>query len=487
VNSLALAPNGDILVGTINGTIFRSTDAGMTYTQMGVGLTGATAVMVAADANYATNGIIYAGDASGTVVGVWRLAITTTTTTLSLWTQLDADAVTAGIQPATVVGMVVSPDGTLYVADSSPAGATSGGIVRTVYPTDGDPGVDTIFGTADDPTGTAPPTWEWVSIGDGLVTNDTLQNLKYTAGSNILLAIESTGVDAVVMFTDTLAIAVDDLLRSPKDGFKLTWDDMSMRLTYEAISPAMSGYGAPGPFDPSDCAILKWRAVEGATAYNVFVNTAANPTSTATGVMVIAVSTEMAIVWGLQPGTEYHWRVQAKTPVLSRFNASWEFTSGLTSVTQPTTLYLPLNGATGVSITPTFSWPEISMALRYDFELADNPLFATPLVSKTGVLAPTSAVYTLETELDYSTTYYWRVRNANATTTSAWVTASFTTMAEPEEPPPPVVVEPTPPAPPAPILELPTQETPAYIWAIVGIGAVLLIFMLVLIWRTRRV
>ena len=60
----------------------------------------------------------------------------------------------------------------------------------------------------------------------------------------------------------------------------------------------------------------------------------------------------------------------------------------------------------------------------------------------------------------------------------------FNTMAEPEEAPPPVVVEPT----PAPVIEIPpTQQiTPTWIYAIIGIGAALAVVVIVLIVRTRR-
>jgi len=50
-------------------------------------------------------------------------------------------------------------------------------------------------------------------------------------------------------------------------------------------------------------------------------------------------------------------------------------------------------------------------------------------------------------------------------------------MAEPVEPTPPVVIEPTPP---------PAQIAPAYIWGIIGIGAILVIVVIALIVRTRR-
>ena len=102
--------------------------------------------------------------------------------------------------------------------------------------------------------------------------------------------------------------------------------------------------------------------------------------------------------------------------------------------------------------------------------------------------------------LDYSTTYYWRVRGVTgaappkgAAPGGPWVSSVFTTKAEPKEVAEPEVREkvvtktevqvvevPGPAAPPAAI--------PAWmLLTIIGIGAVLVIALVVLIVRTRRV
>ena len=60
-------------------------------------------------------------------------------------------------------------------------------------------------------------------------------------------------------------------------------------------------------------------------------------------------------------------------------------------------------------------------------------------------------------------------------------------MAKPVKAPAPVVVEEAP-AQPAPevTVTLPVAETPAYVWAIIAIGAVLVIALIILIVMTRR-
>ncbi len=166
-------------------------------------------------------------------------------------------------------------------------------------------------------------------------------------------------------------------------------------------------------------------------------------------------------------------------------------------------IVMPEAAAVDVSLTPTFDWSPVTDADAYYFQLADNPLFVMPLVSFDGDLGRlVETAYTHVTALDYATAYHWRVKAVSGTEAagdlleSAWSEYVFITMDEPVEPTPPVVVEET--EPPVIIIEQPdiivplpdvveTPITPAWIYAIIGVGAVLVIALLVLIVRTRRV
>ena len=154
----------------------------------------------------------------------------------------------------------------------------------------------------------------------------------------------------------------------------------------------------------------------------------------------------------------------------------------------------PAAGASNTSTTPTFMWAPVDGAISYELQIADNEMFRgslaggaekvsdEPLVVRRHI---TNNVYALATPLEFSTTYWWRVRASTSTVKVAgeegpWVVGIFTTEAAP--PPPP---EPEPPAPPPPTPVAPT--TPAYIWVIIAIGAVLVVSVIVLIVRTRRI
>lgn len=70
---------------------------------------------------------------------------------------------------------------------------------------------------------------------------------------------------------------------------------------------------------------------------------------------------------------------------------------------------------------------DINDVLLYDFELAADPAFSSVLSRYEGVVEGASGSTSVEISesLDENSTYYWRARAADATTTSAWVSASF--------------------------------------------------------------
>jgi hypothetical protein len=184
------------------------------------------------------------------------------------------------------------------------------------------------------------------------------------------------------------------------------------------------------------------------------------------------------------PGTTYYWRTRVSDTTYGPLESPWSETRSFN--VESTTEFMtasPEVGATGVSLTPTLTWTEYAEATSYEVAVAEDETFAILDVSHSA----TETFYKVEKALKYSTTYYWRVRAEGG----EWATGVFTTMAEPEEPTPPVVIEPTPPT-EVTVVEVPVQGPPQAIpnWmllTIIGIGAVLVIALIVLIVRTRRV
>lgn len=178
------------------------------------------------------------------------------------------------------------------------------------------------------------------------------------------------------------------------------------------------------------------------------------------------------------------------------------------------TISAPTAGEKDVSIRPTFAWTPVTGAVAYYFELTDNPNFVDPLM-KMGddVVRLIVPFYHHMPKLDYSTSYYWRVQAVKGTIAgkdllvSTWVSSLFITEAEPVVEVPPAAVWTCPQDgltfgtrealeahvatahPPVAPIVIPAEEliTPAWIYAVIGVGALLVIAVIVLIVRTRRV
>jgi hypothetical protein len=182
-------------------------------------------------------------------------------------------------------------------------------------------------------------------------------------------------------------------------------------------------------------------------------------------------------------GRDYYWRVRVSDAetneyIKSWWSSKWSFTI---EAAQAVGLILisPEVGSVDQPVEGVaFSWTSVNDATSYNFVLSQNADLSSPLLSKTGLTGTALAYAEM---LDYTTAYYWQVvalKGANVLSTSS--VGTFITAAKPVEPAPPVVIPPTPPA-PEPII------SPLMIWIIIGIGAVLIIALIVLIVRTRRV
>jgi hypothetical protein len=161
----------------------------------------------------------------------------------------------------------------------------------------------------------------------------------------------------------------------------------------------------------------------------------------------------------------------------------------------------PAFGSTDTVLKPTFTWTASEGAAGYAFVIAEEIGQADKFAIIDYAASTDTHGHVARETLKYDTVYNWRVKAVhpdNAALDSAWTTGFFTTMAEPEpepEPAPPVVVKEQPPAPaPEIILEVPpavektVQVIPdALLYIVIGVGAVLIIAVIVLIVRTRRV
>lgn len=221
------------------------------------------------------------------------------------------------------------------------------------------------------------------------------------------------------------------------------------------------------------------------------------------GVSTIATSAIGAAPgWVPAPGTTYYWRVRvaAGTPLESYYSPLQTFSIEQLVAVVPA-LASPVNGSEISSTSPGFSWSPITGATSYRFELATDTAFTAESMVYTcdpasaGVDLPSTVV-----PLDRGQQYFWRVKTLTPNEGDWSAVGNFIVAELPPETSPPVTITtaPTPtitaiisqPADTTTVITVPPAEekvvNPSYIWAIIVVGAVLVIAVIILIVRTRR-
>jgi hypothetical protein len=442
--NFALDPNNsdNILCSNMSGNVYLSTNGGGKWTiqpDAGSELPGDFLSFVAFDPNFASNNFIYAADFDGEV---WRCSTETSTS----WTRIsDRDDTWPelcdgpdSIATASFRDIQVGPDGVLYVVDLGDEGDVP--VARCVNPE-----------AATEPADYAP---FFETIDKSWPSDDPMPfGLWLVPGSSNTL-------------------------------FTINWSDAEIwAYTDEVTAPVLSSPANNTSSLRVDEVTLKWQSVTNATRYCIMFSRDVDFATYWYGFS----TSETFRAEGLRDGTAYYWRVAVFTgkPCLSDFSTTWKFTTQLSEAQWNPFVggipEAPYNGATDVPLTPSFAWNAADWATGYEFELADNPGFSPTIKSFRGAGALDTTVFLLDEALANSTTYYWRVRAVNATSQSEWANGVFTTMAAAPAPPAPPPPAPTPPAPIVPPPAIPTY----LLWTIIGVGALLVIAVIILIVKTR--
>jgi hypothetical protein len=140
-------------------------------------------------------------------------------------------------------------------------------------------------------------------------------------------------------------------------------------------------------------------------------------------------------------------------------------------------------GASGIPLKPVFQWSDVAGADSYELIVSTDVSLENPIILKVGDYALPSTAWQCNINLDYNTTYYWKVRAISSDTYSAWsADSAFTTESPPpplEEPPPEEPQEPPAPPPSAP----PQPTTPDWVKYLFGalLASVVLLSVIVLV------
>jgi hypothetical protein len=527
INSIARsgkdATHMTFAVGSRAGQVYLSTDGAVTFNALAA-IPGIPADRV--KVKYASDGTLYAFDASpGTsFTGLWMYVPATTS-----WINIAAPS--SSVSPLQInrpiKNWTIAGDGTAYVIVDDGAAAFGYGVYRSlnynavnpdgttgaswaqIYQYDfpngtatasigssstGYPGVVTALNGSNEPAGASGNWTSGIGVFASAATGNTLQITENTS------TVTGSGVNQVI-YTFVDSYTNGPVVVSPKDKTILT-TDTSASMNWTALN---------GPAGGSS---------NTSTNYDVQVTASTDFSGATTPVFDTASSTQTmdyykpgnttatmginpgAPAYALKGGTAYSWRVMATYPLPSRWTTQ-TFTTALSTIQNTAVNSFPANGATGVDVNTTFTWPTVAGTnVTYEFVIAEE----TGQTDKFAIIdysatTPTNATPLRET-LKYNTQYWWRVRATNGTVTSAWSTFFFTTMAAPATTPtggtgttitiPPSTVTTFTITQPVTSITLTGGTTsnsipPALLWAVIAIGAILIIAVIVLIVRTRRI
>lgn len=378
-----------------------------------------------------------------------------------------ADAVNTPVN----VGIVYR-NGVLY-ALSNNATTPTAYINRTLAPTIPGTHVAPFWGT----------TYAEAGINVAITAASALRASSGAPGSIMLYAVSPFfGAPTVWYYDDTIALSGPKLL-GPADKYPV-----------QIVSPLTGAVQAVN---------FSWSRISLATSYNLWVALdsafAQQVTATLTGAGVVASAapTVSSIQPGanFQPGTTYYWKVSANLPIASAWSETRSFVVQPTAASVPS-ISSPEIGTTVNNVKPGFSWTPVSGTTLYKFELSEGTAFAAPIyaaeVTGAGVQLP------LNVTLERGKTYFWRVKSLQPVASDWSTIANFVVAELAPAPAPPIVIKEM----PAPVINIPAAPpaqqivippppadkviNPTYIWAIIIIGAVLVIAVIVLIVRTRR-
>jgi hypothetical protein len=472
-------PKANQIIAAGTGGVAISNDDGATFTNITSGLPTTASIKwsIAADSKYSDNSIIYTVDMGlANTAGQWTAYRVNTNSTSNAWETMP---ILAGAITGKILG-VTTKSGVLYITTDQPSTPAAGpftafgGVLRTLYPTD-------LIGNQN-----------WQSLANGLSAGNCLAGGIGTAGAINLYGKTANTSSAsagyqIYAFNDYLA-AAKPTLTEPADNYA------------DAINPTGgNGYALD----------LKWKVMGTGTSQVDRVDVeivdknngfTGNPSASALTVSPTnpIVNTGNALFgpagYVLQPNHVYLWRVRAaRTTSTQSIDSLWSDarTINVQAGSQVQQAYAgpvllgPQGGAQNLDPNLVgFAWAPVSGATEYTVIVATDAAL-TKTVSSTPAKVTVPAYQA--TGLAYGTTYFWAVQ-ATKPTTSIQTMGTFTTMQKPVAAAAAPTAGATAAAPPQTIIVQPTAaETPAYIWAVIAIGAILVIAVIILIVRTRRV
>jgi len=135
----------------------------------------------------------------------------------------------------------------------------------------------------------------------------------------------------------------------------------------------------------------------------------------------VSTNINSCVISDLEKSHQYFWRVYAMN---SKDSSDWsEVFTFSTKLSEPMLLH-PFNNSKDISLTDSLKWSMVEKATGYDIQCSESKDFQNK-----DIYAYTTNTFYQLSELNYSRSYYWRVRANSNTDTSDWSTIySFETI-----------------------------------------------------------
>ena len=180
--------------------------------------------------------------------------------------------------------------------------------------------------------------------------------------------------------------------------------------------------GVPALLRPADGSVnlsteltLEWGTVAGADSFRVQVGTDSAFVAGAFADSTLA--TTALTLPDLRHETAYFWRVAA---VNGSGQGPWSGIFAFSTEAAPPAaapiLLAPEDGAAGLDLTVLLQWSEIASAARYELVVASDSSFGAVTIQRSDL----EAISFSAEDLEYATTYFWRVRARNDAGAGPW-------------------------------------------------------------------
>lgn len=264
---------------------------------------------------------------------------------------------------------------------------------------------------------------------NGITTNLPIKFMWTPSPGSIKYRIqisENSNFTALVVDTQTLYPDFDFQTNNPKDFYywrvktyktydSSKWSDTWLVKIYNPNRRISLLSPSNGELQVKTSDTLRWEQILGADYY--ILDVAADEDFTDMVINSLKVQNNFYVFSNFVKGKRYFWRV--KCSVKERENVwsnVWSFTIETNKVLATPSPILPQNDIYGFEIDGKFEWQKVPDARYYRLIIAKDTLFDEIIVS----VITSNNYYKLQTPLEYSEKYYWKVSALSEFANSKW-------------------------------------------------------------------